>query len=80
MIAQKLLETMRWRLAPDMAEAVRLPAELDDRTVQHEVRQLIRLGLEQERKRVRRVQGTPNRWLVVKKFFQLFGESWEGRK
>lgn len=69
---------MRWRLTEDMAQAIRILAEMEDRSMQDQTRHLVRLGLEQERERLRRMKWPRNSVLAVKVFFKLFGESWEG--
>ena len=79
-MTEKLWALMHLRSTGEMLEAINILADLDDRTLQGEVRHLIRLGLEQERERVRRLQWPRSRWITVKKFFQFFGEAWEGRR
>ena len=76
-MTEKLWAMMHLRSTGQMLEAINILAELDDRT---QLRHLIRLGLEQERERVRRLQWPQSRWTAVRRFFQFFGETWEGRR
>lgn len=55
-------------------EPIRVIAELDDRTVQDEVRNLIRLGLQQKLEMLRTAKLPRNLLLAKKRLLQLFGE------
>ncbi len=73
-MTEKLWDTVRLRMTGAMASAIRALAELEDRQIGHETRRVISLGLEVERKRLRKAKMTPNHIAAKKRFFQYFGE------
>ena len=70
----KLTCSLRVRLSEEIYRAVCVLAEIEDRTFMHEVRHLIRLGLEQKLEVLRTAKLPRNLALGRKRFLQLFGE------
>lgn len=71
---EKLWVDCRLRLTEQMAQAVRILAHLEDRTIGGEIRHLIGLALDQEYERVRKRKLSPKFRAYQKRFLQTFGE------
>lgn len=67
--------TRALRVTDAMHEAVTILANLEERSNEEETRYLIRLGLDQERNRIRKAKLAPNLNSARERFLQLFGES-----
>ena len=71
----KRLNKVTPRLTDATYEAVTILANLEERSIVEEARHLIRLGLDQERNRIRKAKLAPNLNSARERFLQLFGES-----
>lgn len=73
-MTEKLWDCFRLRCKGQMHDAIRILAEIEDRTISDEARHLIRLGLEQELERLRTVKVRRRDALAIKALFKLLGE------
>ncbi len=71
----KRLSKVTMRLTDATYEAVTILANLEERSIIEEARYLIRLGLDQERRRLSKAKLAPNLYAARERFLQLFGES-----
>ena len=71
----KRLSKVTVRLTDATYEAVTILANLEERSIIEEARYLIRLGLDQERRRLSKAKLAPNLYAARERFLQLFGES-----
>ena len=71
----KRLSKVTMRLTDATYEAVTILAHLEERSILEEARYLIRLGLDQERRRLSKAKLAPNLYSARERFLQLFGES-----